>query len=510
MRGGTGVGSGGDGLAFVCEMTPAGDLQRAAQMREDVATVRDRPRAAAAEEDVPEPPRLRCASGDGGGNRHLNVCMQQPQGTAAAKAAAEQLDNGGGGNLEPETAPATSSIEHGSLRCRRPSASTPENAEALSPAPVATARQSPVAATSETTATTAAVAAVSCASSPVAAGGNIFAAFAFGVARGNRALGASTTPSAARAATTTAATAARQRQTVERKQAPPPKLARQEKKRSSLAAGQHQQQQLVPLAKRQRAREYTARSAAGGSKSNARGGDRYAGGGNDETEGSSGPCSGLAANGSSAKCTAKGGAKDGAGTRCSPADYGPECAAKWRSMAEPGLALEATMYQVFVAMMLHKRAREVVVRAALCTMRALCRAAAGGGGASGGGGGGGSHSGGGSVSDSGGSDASSAEQQLPAPQLTCAAIAAMPQSTLADAISSVHFNNVKARHLREASQMLLLRHGGRVPSSHFSLLELPGIGEKMAGLLCHVRKAVAAAMATASTAEGTAGGARVI
>jgi hypothetical protein len=86
---------------------------------------------------------------------------------------------------------------------------------------------------------------------------------------------------------------------------------------------------------------------------------------------------------------------------------------------------------------------------------------------------------------------------LPQQQLTCAAIAAMPQSTLAEAISSVHFNNVKARHLREASQQLLVRHGGRVPASHFSLLALPGIGEKMAGLLRHVHKAVAANMATA-------------
>ena len=156
------------------------------------------------------------------------------------------------------------------------------------------------------------------------------------------------------------------------------------------------------------------------------------------------------------------------------------------------------MYQVFVAMMLHKRAREVVVRAALSTVRGLCRAAAGAGRANGSGDGS-SCSGGCAASDAGGdSDALSAELQPPAPQLTCAAIAAMPQSTLADAISSVHFNNAKARHLREASQLLLLRHGGRVPSSHFSLLELPGIGEKMAGLLCHVHKAVAVAMAAAA------------
>jgi len=237
------------------------------------------------------------------------------------------------------------------------------------------------------------------------------------------------------------------------KSEPPSSLPQQQRQ-------QHQRQrqgQLVPLAKRQRAREYITNDALGSGDSNGSGGGGGGGGG--------------------------GGV--GSGVCADADDYGAECAVKWRSLAEPGLGLEATMYQVFVAMMLHKRAREVVVRAAMQALRDLC-ATTGAGGQ-------------GSQEPQPQQQQQQQQQQQPLPQqqLTCAAIAAMPQSTLAETISSVHFNNVKARHLREASQQLLVRHGGRVPASHFSLLALPGIGEKMAGLLRHVHKAVAANMATA-------------
>jgi hypothetical protein len=117
---------------------------------------------------------------------------------------------------------------------------------------------------------------------------------------------------------------------------------------SSLPQQQRQQQQrqrqgqLVPLAKRQRTREYITNDALGSSDSNGSGGG-------------------------------------GGGGVCADADYGAECAVKWRSMAEAGLGLEATMYQVFVAMMLHKRAREVVVRAAMQALRDLCATTGAGG-----------------------------------------------------------------------------------------------------------------------------------
>lgn len=63
------------------------------------------------------------------------------------------------------------------------------------------------------------------------------------------------------------------------------------------------------------------------------------------------------------------------------------------------------------------------------------------------------------------------------------AMAAAPLDELEEAIRSIGFWRVKARHLRASSALLLERHGGRVPETMEALLELPGVGRKTANLV---------------------------
>jgi endonuclease-3 len=63
------------------------------------------------------------------------------------------------------------------------------------------------------------------------------------------------------------------------------------------------------------------------------------------------------------------------------------------------------------------------------------------------------------------------------------AMAAAEIAELEEAIRSLGFFRVKARHLREAARILEDRFGGRVPDSMEKLLELPGVGRKTANLV---------------------------
>jgi len=49
-------------------------------------------------------------------------------------------------------------------------------------------------------------------------------------------------------------------------------------------------------------------------------------------------------------------------------------------------------------------------------------------------------------------------------------------------ISSINYYHTKAKHIRESSEIITKQHGGEVPTSLESLLELPGVGYKTANV----------------------------
>ena len=49
-------------------------------------------------------------------------------------------------------------------------------------------------------------------------------------------------------------------------------------------------------------------------------------------------------------------------------------------------------------------------------------------------------------------------------------------------ISSINYYHTKARHIKETSEIITKEHGGEVPTSLESLLELPGVGYKTANV----------------------------
>lgn len=50
-------------------------------------------------------------------------------------------------------------------------------------------------------------------------------------------------------------------------------------------------------------------------------------------------------------------------------------------------------------------------------------------------------------------------------------------------IDKVGFHNKKAKYIKSAARVIIEKHKGIVPSNLDSLLELPGVGPKMAHLL---------------------------
>ena len=66
---------------------------------------------------------------------------------------------------------------------------------------------------------------------------------------------------------------------------------------------------------------------------------------------------------------------------------------------------------------------------------------------------------------------------------TLEAMAAAPVSHVEELVHSCGFYKHKARDIVLACQMLLEKHGGRVPGTMEDLLELPGVGRKTANLL---------------------------
>ena len=62
-------------------------------------------------------------------------------------------------------------------------------------------------------------------------------------------------------------------------------------------------------------------------------------------------------------------------------------------------------------------------------------------------------------------------------------LAASPKGELEEIIRSVGLYNSKAKSLRGACKLIVEKHGGEVPREMADLLELPGVGRKVANLL---------------------------
>ena len=65
-------------------------------------------------------------------------------------------------------------------------------------------------------------------------------------------------------------------------------------------------------------------------------------------------------------------------------------------------------------------------------------------------------------------------------------ILATPDATLHELIKQVGFHNNKVRYIKQATAMLVEKHGGKVPGEMDALLELPGVGPKMSLILLSV------------------------
>jgi endonuclease-3 len=65
-------------------------------------------------------------------------------------------------------------------------------------------------------------------------------------------------------------------------------------------------------------------------------------------------------------------------------------------------------------------------------------------------------------------------------------ILAIPEKELAEILRPVGFYKTKAMHLHELSRMLLVRFDGRVPQTREELVELPGVGRKVANLILNI------------------------
>ena len=66
---------------------------------------------------------------------------------------------------------------------------------------------------------------------------------------------------------------------------------------------------------------------------------------------------------------------------------------------------------------------------------------------------------------------------------TPAAMAALPVEEIQSVIRFVGLAPTKARNIRRLSELLIERHGGKVPSSFEELEALPGVGHKTAGVV---------------------------
>ncbi|MEB3257223.1 MAG: endonuclease III [Cyanobacteriota bacterium] len=64
-----------------------------------------------------------------------------------------------------------------------------------------------------------------------------------------------------------------------------------------------------------------------------------------------------------------------------------------------------------------------------------------------------------------------------------AAMAELPETTILGHIRQLGLARTKARHVKRLAELILERHGGRVPSSFPALEALPGVGHKTASVV---------------------------
>ncbi len=72
------------------------------------------------------------------------------------------------------------------------------------------------------------------------------------------------------------------------------------------------------------------------------------------------------------------------------------------------------------------------------------------------------------------------------PTVTPAMLLALPEARIAELIYPVGFYQTKAKHLLKMSRLLIERFDGQVPRTRDELLELPGVGRKVANLLLNI------------------------
>ncbi|CCW60007.1 unnamed protein product [Phytomonas sp. EM1] len=66
--------------------------------------------------------------------------------------------------------------------------------------------------------------------------------------------------------------------------------------------------------------------------------------------------------------------------------------------------------------------------------------------------------------------------------LTPQGVMRMPLDQFDECIQKVSFHNNKAKYIKAAAEIIVMRHGGNVPNIYEELIELPGVGPKMAHL----------------------------
>ena len=77
-------------------------------------------------------------------------------------------------------------------------------------------------------------------------------------------------------------------------------------------------------------------------------------------------------------------------------------------------------------------------------------------------------------------------KKLRAHGLSVPSILDTPDAKLNELIHAVGFHNNKVDYIKRSTQLLVDKHGGRVPDTMEELLELPGVGPKMALILLRV------------------------
>jgi endonuclease-3 len=79
-----------------------------------------------------------------------------------------------------------------------------------------------------------------------------------------------------------------------------------------------------------------------------------------------------------------------------------------------------------------------------------------------------------------------AVENLKAHGLTVENIIATPVAKIDALISKVGFHSRKAEYLKKCAEIIHEKHGGKIPETLKELLDLPGIGPKMAHLILQV------------------------